>query len=171
MNKHTSIQLKAAFLLVVFVMNTLVGFACSMSVDMDFNTPHQDNNDVPSVHVHANGQKHEHPPKPHTHHQSATGKHVHTAGHQHAGAATTAELPAKEKDGCCSGKVTALAQADKAVPQPLKIISPVFFTAFAFVYFNETVLFPTIISTDNKYFVRSHHPPPDVRIAMQLFQI
>src|SRR5882757_4460955 len=36
----TSIKLKAAFLLVVFALNTVVGFACSMGVNMGFNSHH-----------------------------------------------------------------------------------------------------------------------------------
>ena len=37
MNKTRSIQIKAAFLLVVFAFNIFVGFACGLGIDMGFN--------------------------------------------------------------------------------------------------------------------------------------
>lgn len=36
MKSTISIKIKAAFLLVVFALNTVVGFACSLGVDMGF---------------------------------------------------------------------------------------------------------------------------------------
>ena len=58
MKINISIQLKAAFLLVVFGLNTLVGFACAVGVDMSFNSSHHDEEAI-EVHVHADGTKHE----------------------------------------------------------------------------------------------------------------
>ena len=40
MKKNSSIQLKAAFLLIVFALNTVLGFACSMGLDMGYNKSH-----------------------------------------------------------------------------------------------------------------------------------
>lgn len=40
MKPPRAIQYKALFLLVTFSMNTVVGFACSMGVDMGFNSHH-----------------------------------------------------------------------------------------------------------------------------------
>jgi len=149
MKRNISIQLKAALLLVVFALNTVVGFACAVGVDMSFNTSHHEEEErAIAVHVHAGGKKH--------HHEEAEHKHKHN----------------DKKDDCCSDKVVKLSQADKAVPQAAKIVSPVFFTAFVAVYYNIDISYPSQVNTFNKYYVRGHHPPiPDIRIAIQSFQI
>ena len=62
MKRNISIQLKAALLLIVFSLNTVIGFACAMGVDMGFNTHHHDEEEATetTVHVHADGKKHQH---------------------------------------------------------------------------------------------------------------
>jgi hypothetical protein len=145
MNKAFSIQLKAAFLVLVFGLNTVVGFACAIGIDMGFNADHH-HTEATANHVHAHGTHHHH--------------HKNGHGHSHA------------KDNCCKGKVAKISQADKAVPQTAKLISPVFFVAFAATYYNIGISPYTQIDTSIKYFVRSYHPPiPDIRIAIQSFQI
>ncbi|MFN0082803.1 MAG: HYC_CC_PP family protein [Ferruginibacter sp.] len=148
MSKALSIQLKAAFLLIIFSLNMFVGFACAVGVDMGFNTTHYHEEEATEVHVHADGKKH--------HHEKAEDKHSHKGGN----------------DDCCNDKVIKLSQADKAVPQTAKLLSPVFFTAFVVTYYNINISYPSQVNTSNKYFVRGHHPPiPDIRIAIQSFQI
>lgn len=154
MKRNISIQLKATLLLVVFGLNTVVGFACAIGMDMGFNTTHHHDEEATEVHIHANGEKHEHHNKSATHHheESNNGK--------------------EEKDGCCNDKVVKIYQTDKAVPQGNGIISPVFFTAFVAAYYNIDISYPSQVSGNTKYFVRSYHPPiPDIRIAIQSFQI
>lgn len=152
MKKNISIQLKAALLLVVFGLNTVVGFACAVGVDMGFNTSHHHDEEATEIHVHANGEKHEH--------------HNKSANHHHE------EKNDEEKGGCCNDKVVKIYQTDKAVPQSNTIISPVFFTTFIASYYNIDISYPSQISGITKYFVRSYHPPiPDIRIAIQSFQI
>ena len=63
MKKNISIQVKAAFLLFVFALNTAVGFACSIGMDMGFNATHHKDGEASSIHVHADGKKHFHQPK------------------------------------------------------------------------------------------------------------
>ena len=60
MKKNKSIQFKAAFLLLVFSLNMVVGFACAMGLEMGFKTTHHHDIDAIKVHTHANGKKHEH---------------------------------------------------------------------------------------------------------------
>lgn len=152
MKRTISIQLKAALLLVVFGVNTVVGFACAVGVDMGFNTSHHHDEEATEIHVHANGEKHEH--------------HNKSANHHHE------KKNDKEKDGCCNDKVVKIYQTDKAVPQSNLIISPVFFTVFVAAYYNINISYPSQINGSNKYFVRNYHPPiPDIRIAIQSFQI
>jgi hypothetical protein len=149
MKRNISIQLKAALLLVVFALNTLVGFACAVGVDMSFNTSHhEDEEPAIAVHVHAGGKK--------NHHEEAEHKHKHN----------------DKKGGCCNDKVIKIYQTDKSVPQASSLISPVFFTAFVSTYFTTDIVCYSQISSNTRYFVRSYHPPiPDIRIAIQSFQI
>ncbi len=148
MSKAISIQLKAASLLIIFSLNMFIGFACILGVDMGFNTQQHHEEEATEMHVHANGKKH--------HHKKAEHKH-----------------PDEDKKGdCCNDKVIKISQADKAIPQITKRIIPIFFTAFVATYYNINIFCPSQASTSNKYFVRGHHPPiPDIRIAIQSFQI
>jgi hypothetical protein len=54
------IQVKEAFLLFVFDLNTAVGFSCAIGMDMGFNAAHQKAGEASSIHVHADGRKHTH---------------------------------------------------------------------------------------------------------------
>lgn len=149
MKQKKHIQLKAAFLLFIFSLNMFVGTACALGVDMGFNSHHHEEEETEvSVHIHANGKKH--------HHEEAEHKHKDN----------------DKKDDCCNDKVVKILQTDKAVPQFSKLISPIFTTAFIPVYYTINISYPSQVSTSNKYYVRGHHPPiPDIRIAIQSFQI
>ncbi|MDQ6904651.1 MAG: hypothetical protein M3139_16785, partial [Bacteroidota bacterium] len=154
------IQLKAAFLLIVFSVNTLVGFACAVGIDMGFNSKHHHDDEATetTVHIHADGKKHIHQNEATKHHDEADNDHH------------------KSKDGkddCCNDKVTQFAQLDKALSPSLSfVINPLFVTAFISSFYNIDIFFFSQASPDVKYFVRSYHPPiPDIRIAIQSFQI
>jgi len=148
MSKSISIQLKAAFLLIIFSFNMVVGFACAIGVDMGFNTSHHHEEEATEIHVHADGKKHHHEKQEHKHTDS------------------------NKKDDCCNDKVLKISQTDKAVPQAAKLLNPIFFTAFVATYYNINIAYPSQVNTSSKYFVRQHHPPiPDIRIAIQSFQI
>ncbi len=150
MKKNISIQIKAALLLVVFGLNTAVGFACVFGVDMGFNTLHHHDEEATEIHVHADSKKLNHE-KP-------------THGHDNKNK--------EEKGGCCNDSVIKFSQTDKSVPQSNTIINPLFFTAFIATYYTADILYPSQVSGSIKYFARSYHPPiPDIRIAIQSFQI
>ena len=174
MKKNISIQLQAAFLLTVFALNTIVGLACSMGVDMGFNTTHHhdDEEKEVSVHIHADGKKN-------NHHEEAkdilanvdaaakTPLHHDEAEEQHHD-----KKDGSKKDDCCNDKVVKISQTDKAIAHSNTLLHPVFFTAFISAYYNIDVTYPSQVTTSIKYFVRGHHPPiPDIRIAIQSFQI
>ena len=154
MNTNVSIRVKAAFLLIVFALNTMVGFACALGMDMGFNAHHHDEEETKSaVHIHADGMKH-------VHHEEAVN---HEKANHHSG---------DENDDCCHNKVTKIAQADKALPQSLSLVHPLFFTAFVSAFYNSDILTTSSAAKDIKHFVRSYHPPiPNIRIAIQSFQI
>ena len=200
MKKNRSIQLKATFLLIVFSLNTIVGFACSLGLDMGYNSKQQGEDAAIEavVHIHKDGKKHIHYEKKNSNnnnsHQRGEDKptkavvHLHKDGkrhihhekkeshspdksHTHAEAKNT-EKPKKDKDNCCTDKVMNFQQIDKAIPNSVNIIHPVFFTTFVAVYYNINLSLHTNVVKDIKPFVRNHHPPiPDIRIAIQSFQI
>ena len=136
------------FLVIVFGFNTVAGFACAIGIDMNFNNSHHHEEESPTIHVHADGKAHFHKKKVHTH------------SHQNG------------KDDCCNDKVLKIFQADKAVPQTIKLLNLAFFTAMVAVYYHINVSYPSQANTSTKYFVRGHHPPiADIRIAIRSFQI
>ena len=156
MKKIKTIQLKAAFLLIAFSLNTIIGFACAVGLDMGFNSHHhhEETTDA-TVHIHVDGKHHHTIAK--IHHEEAT-KNLHE---------TT-----DDKDNCCNDKVTKITQQDKAISQSISLDSPIFFTALISSFYNIDVLYSNEVDSHIKYFVRSYHPPiPDICIAIQSFQI
>jgi hypothetical protein len=157
MNKNISIQLKAAFLFIIFSLNTMIGFACAIGIDMGFNTSHHHEEEATEavVHIHKEGKKH-------VHHNEAAKYQDETNDHNEKNG----------KDNCCNDKVIKITQIDKSIPQSLRaLVNPVFITVFISSFDSIDTLF-TSQSVSVKYFVRSHHPPiPDIRIAIQSFQI
>ena len=147
------IQIKAAFLILVFSLNTVIGFACAIGLDMGFNAMHHhDEEATETMHVHADGKKH-------IHHEKADKDHQH-------------KKSTDDKDNCCNNKVIKFSQLDKSVPQSLNPVNSIFFTAFVSAFYNTDVSFLSQGNPNIKYFVRSYHPPiPDICIAVQSFQI
>ncbi len=154
MKKNISIQLKAAVLLIVFGLNTIVGFACGIGIDMGFNSTHHEEEKATVNHVHDNGKSDDH--------------YNPSANHQHE----AKKADSKEKKGCCNDEVQKLQSLDKALNQNAKtaIDAPVFAaiisTFLGIDIFNSAKAYPP------KYIARFFYPPPpDIRIAIQSFQI
>ena len=152
MKRNISIQLKAAFLLTVFAMNTVVGLACAVGYDMGFNSKHHNEEQTikTPIHVHANGHKHEH--------NNEANKHKHE------------EKKAPTKDGCCNDKVVKFQNIEKNLtPKPV-IYAPAFVAILSIFIgielYNVTKAFP------HRNIVRFFYPPPpDILIAIQKFQV
>ena len=161
LTKSASIQLKALFLLLVFSVNTVIGLACSMNLNMGINAHHPERATTAKVHVHADGKKHIHQP--------SSGKHNYNKSHH----TDKADHHKTDSDAnCCNEKVTKFEQLDKSVTPKISLASPVFFTAFVSTYYSPNLSYTLKVSRGTKYFVRSHHPPiPDIRIAIHSFQI
>ena len=154
MKKNRSIQFKAAFLLFVFSLNMVVGFACAIGVDMEFNTTHHHDTDVVKVHTHADGKKHEHHNKVDQHHEKKK------------------NTKSEEKEGCCNDAVVKISQTEKAILQSNTVVHPIFFTAFIASYYNTDIFSFSQITGNPRYFLQNYHPPiADIRIAIQSFQI
>jgi hypothetical protein len=157
-------KLKALFLLSVFSLNTVVGFACSVGVDMGFNSKHHHDEEStePVVHIHADGKKHIH--------QEQKEKHNHDKSHHHN--QNKDHHKSKEgKDNCCNDQVLKFEQLDKSIPYSLHIFHPTFLIVYFDVFYNGDLSDPGVIK-NIKQFVRSYHPPiANIRIAIQSFQI
>jgi len=155
MKKIKSIQLKAAFLLIAFSLNTIIGFACAVGLDMGFNSHHH--NEEESISTETS-----------LHHSVLNHQH---ANHHHAEAVKD-HHQSKDEDNCCHDKVTKISQLDKAIPQSFSIsINFIFLSGLTSAFYNIDLL-NSVRATHIKYFVRTHHPPiPHIRIAIQSFQI
>ncbi|MGN6539364.1 MAG: hypothetical protein ACTHKY_01015 [Ginsengibacter sp.] len=147
MKKIKPIQQKAAFLLIAFSLNTIIGFACAIGMNMGFNSYH---------HEEAVAEQPSHHHSPLEHDDQAVKDH-----HQ-----------SKDQDNCCHDKVTKISQLDKAIPQSFSTsVNFIFLYGFASAYYNIDLL-NSLRSTNIRNFVRRHYPPiPDIRIAIQSFQI
>ena len=137
MKKIKSIQLKAAFLLIVFSLNTIIGFACAVGFDMSFNSNHHEEEVAKTTeHVHDDGKKHLH--------NNAIDHHDENVKVHHETSA---------KDNCCNDEVTKIIQQDKAVAPSVNIVSPVFFTALISSFYSVDALFFNGADSHIKYLV------------------
>lgn len=176
MKRNLSIQLKALSLLLVFATNTVVGFACGLGIDMGFNPPHQSKSEeIAKVHLHDNGEKHIHEKKP-----SKETLYAHTDASNHSHDSANEPLKqnskngnnplTKEDGGCCTNEVQVFQHLDKNVTLNTSLHAPVFVAilrTFLDVDYSTAIYdFPII------YKVRFYYPPPpNLRIAIQRFQI
>lgn len=135
----------------VFSLNTLVGFACSVGLKMGYNTPHHGKEAEAKVHIHKDGKKHVH-------------KSVALKDH-HA----KASKPSK-KDDCCKEKVIKLQTEDKNFQYAKTNIStPVYIVPSNYL---ASVSLNIVQPNLQEYIACHFHPPPqDIRIAIQSFQI
>lgn len=157
----------------VFALNTVVGFACSVGVDMGFNSKHHHDDEATEavVHIHKDGKRHIHHEKKEGHHHDKKEGYNHDKSHHHD-QVSNHHQSGNEEGNCCNDKVLTFHQVDKAVPASVTLIHPVFLTAFAATYYSFYLFPHTNVIRDIKPFVRSYHPPiPDIRIAIQSFQI
>ena len=152
--KNISIRLKAIFLLTVFLLNIFVGFACAMGVDMGFNTTHHHDKEATktTVHIHADGKKHEHPDKAPKHHHDSKED--------------------SEKDGCCNDGVIKFQRLDKNLPanNNTAINIPVFAVLLTS-FFGLDIFTPEQVPVQKYITEFFHPPPPDIRILIRSFQI
>lgn len=146
-------RLKALFLLTVFSLNTIAGFACSIGVDMGYNAKH------------------------HEHNQSANSKmqhhavqHYHDISEWHNNVQKTSfNAP---NDDCCSHQVNSFVQLDKSVAyNNLLLQSPIFILPhFIWVLNSETQESGNLkgfLFVRRSCFLNNN----DIRIAIQSFQI
>lgn len=173
MTRNKSIQLKAAFLLVVFGLNSLVSFACgALGVDMDFNTTHHKDAVIDtSIHIHADGKKHQHEPEPvKTKAHGNEKKHKHDsepAKEQHEEKNTSE----KDKSGCCNDDIQKFQRLDKNLNQNARTA----INAPALVAIIRIFVDGDILKASARPQSHIHRylfpPPPNILVAIQRFQI
>ncbi|TKC63555.1 hypothetical protein FBD94_04130 [Pedobacter hiemivivus] len=160
MKGKLSVPLKAVFLLVVFLLNTVVGFACAVTMQ----------NGIPQQEQHAT-ESHKHTDHYHANHYHANHDHSKSAEAHHD--LTDHHGTKKDNDECCKDEVTKLLKEDKVSPSKIKFsIQPDTFFTLLPTYCQLDALAFSVYQPTTKYFVRSYHPPiRDIRISIQSFQI
>ena len=150
MKTKSSITVKAVVLLFVFLLNTVVGFACTIGMEAS------------NEHTHGEKEHHEH--KHSSHHHDGLVSDL-KENHHH---------PEKSSaENCCKDEVSKIMKADKllTVPGGLDMQSLMLFAVLP-VFCQNQLLAILVHTPNNKYFVRSYHPPiSDIRISIQSFQI
>lgn len=171
--RHSNyIRAIAIFLLTVFSLNTVVGFACSVGVNLGFNAI------MPCADSHAakkhSTKSHDHKANSKDHH--AANKHA-SKSHDHASKSKDHHAVKKEscgkKKNCCKDKVKQFQQLDKQTSSNVSVKATIQFSQIIHTYtiFNISAPRNSVIK-DVKPFVRSYHPPiTDIRIQIQSFQI
>jgi hypothetical protein len=156
---HQVNKIRALLLLMVFSLNTVTGFACSIGLNMGYNSKHHDHQAV----------KPHNDSKPHSH--GALHKHKHKQSH---GAASGARFNnVKYGDDCCANDVTSFIKLDKLVAaNNLLLQTPIFLLAFTSSYFANIGSTETPLKRKFPH-LRRWRPPndTDIRIAIQSFQI
>jgi hypothetical protein len=135
-------------------MNTIIGFACTLGVDMGFNSKHHhdDDEEATEASVHIDGKEHQH-------HEEET-KHHHDSKED------------SEKGGCCNHGVIKFQNLEKNLSQnnTRAIYTHVFVTILS--NFFKINIFNCGKALPQQYKASVFHPPPPyILIVIQRFQI
>ena len=186
MKTSKTIKYKALFLLISFSLNSVVGFACSLGVDMGFNSSHHSHEGEEEYehkhdgHTKGHGKHHEEKPEhKHDGHSKGQGKHHHEKGaHKHShetgskhNDSNTVVFNAPSEDNCCKDFVVGFQSLDKQVIQksyPAK--QKIDYAPF---------ILPETINANKQVDIEpvrtppkiADHSPPDIRVFIQSFQI
>jgi|SRR5829696_7925653 len=160
MTRQQKNRIRALLLLMVFSLNTVAGFACSIGVDMGYNTNHHEQGEAKS-------QSHS---KPHSHDVA----HQHKHKHSHDASAARINNVKNANDDCCANDVASFIKLDKSVvSNNLDLQQPVFLLAFTASYFSGNIGNSEIYTKAKFPYQRRWRSPDDtdIRIAIQSFQI
>ena len=156
-------MIRALFLLAVFSLNTVVGFACSIGIDMGYNSSHhKDGASHSSKKAHSHKSEHKH---------SHGAAHNHADPHKHAKASGTAK---NTQDDCCANDVTKFIQLDKSVAKThFNLQLPTFLVAFTSIFIQPSLNENSLANSSGLLTVRRSCSiyDTDIRIAIQSFQI
>lgn len=156
-------KIKAAFLLLVFALNTVVSFACSVGL-VDFSKEHHKHD---ATHSHDKANNHE---KTSHHHD----ENVDLNNHQHL-ASDNNYSQSEEENNCCSDDVVKVSTLDKAVTtvnqNPLPLPVEVMAAIYAYIlpdYYSQKLLVKPKPPFDRSWDLSDD---TNIRIAIQSFQI
>lgn len=173
MKPSKAIKYKALFLLVSFSLNSVVGCACTLGVDMGFNLVD---------HAHNDGGQHQHFKKDqieqHLKNQPGKQPQKHSYNHNHSkvrehSASNTIALSEPENNNCCNDLVVFFQTLDKAL---VKVRSSVQKRDVVF----STFVIPLVLGFNNIRGFTNHYrifpkeidlPPPDILTIIQSFRI
>jgi hypothetical protein len=142
---------KSIFLLVIFLLNTVVGFACAVGMERNAHG---------ESHVHTSSKKNNH-----EHNLYHKGRHVHKPSPSNG-------LNLSKEEACCKALVNNLVIQGKLVPQSTKI--QIILPFILHQRYNYPVFIPvTILGADKSVYVVQRERPPneDIRITIKSFQI
>ena len=153
MKSKITIRIKAIFLLVVFSLNSIKGFACSIGLNLGYNQHHHAEKPAPARAI------------------AASENPDHCGSVENDDATDDASSPASQRD-CCKDEVHQFALLDKSVSPSIKIDAPTELASDVAAIYFLSVWNSQHVATIH-YYVQSDHPPisRDIRIAMQSFQI
>ena len=145
MQSQFTIRIKAVFLLVVFSMNSMLGFACSTGMKLGYNANH---------HVEAGATTRDH------------------CGNIVPAVATDNPTSPEKPQDCCKDQVVKFTLLDKSVCSSVKVEQPAQFAQDMAVMYCLAAWNSQQVVTPH-YFVQSDHPPisTDIRTVIQSFQI
>lgn len=136
----------------VFSMNTLAGFGCSIGMNMGYNNSHHQHD---AEQVKTSTEHH------HDHHNKAPEQKENESNNK------------GDHEDCC-GDVTKLNLADKSIASNSTIQAPVFLIAFVSQFLLAEINAPSLLDNTTSYSLRrswSLHDHTDLRIVIQSFQI
>jgi hypothetical protein len=144
--------------MLVFSLNTALGFACSLGFDMGYNKQHHGEETVTT------------PATSHCHQEKMA---VPSSQHHDENKASLDNpQPANTPDDCCSNGVTSFNLLNKTVPQAVSFVHPAFSNAFIPSFYQVSILPQHDTFKNIRSFAQSYHPPiPDICIAVQRFLI
>ena len=176
MKPTKKIRLSALFLLVIFSMNPVVGFACSLGVDMGFNSGHHSHGGG-KHHEHDSGKQHEHSDADHHHEHDGNKSHSHNheaKPHHHSDITNnTVSFTSQSEDNCCNDLVADFQKLDKAIVKGNSNIQQPHFVLSPFII-------PVVLGLNNTKGFTKHFrippkeidlPPPDILVFIQSFLI
>ena len=152
MSRQFKNRIKCFILFLVFSINTLAGFACSIGMNMGYNESHHQPSKEP---VEAFTEHH------HNHHDEVPQKSENKGQHHKGG------------EDCC-GDITKLNLVDKSVVSSISLQAPIFLIAFVSQFILPEVATPSLLDNTTSYSLRRSwnlHDHTDLRIVIQSFQI
>ena len=149
-------KIRSLILLIVFSLNTVTGFACSIGLDLGYNKTHHQHDDSHSVQIK----------------QKIADAHTHEHGPTLLNKQNGINVSDNDVD-CCSKGVTDFIKLDKAVTSFTGFQSPIFFIAFVAQFLLPDQDHSPLDTSLFGLFRRSWclHDDTDLRIVIQSFQI